>query len=474
MTLEAPKVIFRIEVDPAQAPLMTVLSRIGEYGGDVIALDASHVGDLPQTRDITVALTRPDGVDALRAAIDGVPGARVVAVSDHVFLAHLGGKIGIALKREVRNREDLSTVYTPGVGRVCEAIAKDPDVAYNLTMKRNSVAIVTDGSAVLGLGNLGPKGALPVMEGKAMLFKRFADIDAFPVCLDVHGVDEIVAVTAAIAPEFGGINLEDIAAPDCFEIEERLRARLDIPVFHDDQHGTAIVVLAALDNALKVVGKALGGVRVVVSGAGAAGVAVAKILLAAGVGDVVVCDRRGAIGPDRQELTGAKLWLRQHANRSGLRGSLAEVLRGADVFVGVSGPGLLHRAEVEAMAARPVVFALANPVPEIMPEEVLGVAAVMATGRSDFPNQVNNALAFPGVFRGALDSRSRAITDGMNVAAAVALARVVTDDQLSAEYIIPSVFQADVVDRVAAAVRDAAVRDGVARTAPSPSAAYPG
>ena len=466
--------IFRVEVDPGQSPLMAVLARIGELGGEVVALDASHVGELPPTRDITVALARPDVVDAVRAAIDSVPGAHVAAVSDHVFLAHLGGKIGIALRREVRNREDLSTVYTPGVGRVCEAIARDPDLAYNLTMKRNSVAIVTDGSAVLGLGNLGPKGALPVMEGKAMLFKRFADIDAFPICLDAHGVDEIVAVTAAIAPEFGGVNLEDIAAPDCFEIEERLRARLDIPVFHDDQHGTAIVVLAALDNALQVVGKALSGVRVVVSGAGAAGVAVAKILLAAGAGDVVVCDRRGAIAPGRDDLGDAKLWLQGHTNQSGVRGSVGEVLRGADVFVGVSGPGLVTRADVQAMAKDPVVFALANPVPEIMPDEALGVAAVMATGRSDFPNQVNNALAFPGVFRGALDSRARAITDAMNVAAARALAAVVGADQLSAEYIIPSVFQAEVVDHVAAAVREAAVRDGVARTAPTPSTAYRG
>ncbi len=472
--MEAPKVIYRIEVDPLKSPLMAVLSRIGEFGGEVVALDAGHAGDARPTRDVTVALSRPERAEALRAAIDAVPGAHVLAVSDHVFLAHLGGKIGIALKREVRNREDLSTVYTPGVGRVCEAIARDPDVAYNLTMKRNSVAIVTDGSAVLGLGRLGPKGALPVMEGKAMLFKRFADIDAFPLCLDAHGVDEIVAVTAAIAPEFGGINLEDIAAPDCFEIEERLRARLDIPVFHDDQHGTAIVVLAALENALKVVGKSLAQVRVVVCGAGAAGVAVAKILLAAGVGDVVVSDRKGALGPGRDDLTGAKLWLRQNANRSGLSGSLSEVLRGADVFVGVSGPGLVHRGDVQAMANRPIVFALANPMPEIMPEEALGVAAVMATGRSDFPNQVNNALAFPGVFRGALDSRARAITEGMNVAAARALAAVVRPEQLSEEYIIPSVFQAEVVDRVAAAVREAAARDGVSRTVATPSATYLG
>ncbi|MCL6595980.1 MAG: NAD-dependent malic enzyme [Firmicutes bacterium] len=444
---------------------MTVLARIGEFGGEVVALDAGQGGGARATRDITVAMAHPERVDALRSAIDAVPGARVVAVSDHVFLAHLGGKIGIALKREVRNREDLATVYTPGVGRVCEAIARDPDLAYNLTMKRNSVAIVTDGSAVLGLGHLGPKGALPVMEGKAMLFKRFADIDAFPVCLDVHGVEEIVTVTAAIAPQFGGINLEDIAAPACFEIEEELRRRLDIPVFHDDQHGTAIVVLAALNNALRVVGKELSRVRAVVSGAGAAGVAVTKILLAAGIGDVVVCDRHGVLAPERADLTDTKRWVAEHTNRSGVRGGLAQALRGADVFVGVSAPGLVHREDVAAMAARPVVFALANPVPEVMPEEVMGIAAVMATGRSDFPNQVNNALAFPGVFRGALDSRARAITDGMNVAAAGALAAVVGADQLSEEYIIPSVFQPEVVDRVAAAVREAAVRDGVARVA---------
>lgn len=471
--MEAPKVIFRVEIDPAQSPLMAVLSRIGEFGSEVVALDAGRASDARPSRDITVSMAAVGGVEALRAAIDAVPGAHVVAVSDHVFLAHLGGKIGIALKREVRNREDLSTVYTPGVGRVCEAIAADPDLAYNLTMKRNTVAIVTDGSAVLGLGRLGPKGALPVMEGKAMLFKRFADVDAFPICLDVHSVDEIVAVTAAIAPQFGGINLEDIAAPDCFEIEERLRERLDIPVFHDDQHGTAIVVLAALKNALRLVGKELGAVRTVISGAGAAGVAVAKILLAAGMSDVIVCDRQGALEPGRTGLEAAKLWLSTHTNPSRARGSLKDVLRDADVFIGVSGPGLLARADVAAMAPRAIVFALANPVPEIMPDEVRGIVAVMATGRSDFPNQVNNALAFPGVFRGALDSRARTITDGMNVAAAEALANVVGEHELSDEYIIPSVFQPEVVERVAAAVRAAAVRDGVARTE-SRTALFPG
>jgi len=472
--MDGPQVIIRLEIDPAHSPLMAVLARIGEFGGDVVALDAGKAGEARSVRDITLTVPHADRLEALRQAIDAVPGAHVVAVSDHVFLAHLGGKIGIALKREVRNREDLSTVYTPGVARVCEAIARDPEVAYNLTMKRNTVAIVTDGSAILGLGNLGPKAALPVMEGKAMLFKRFADVDAFPICLDVHSVDEIVAATAAIAPQFGGINLEDIAAPACFEIEERLRDRLDIPVFHDDQHGTAIVVLAALRNALKVVGKDLGAVRIVVAGAGAAGVAVAKILLAAGAGDVVVCDRAGAIHRGRSDLHAAKRWLADHTNRDGIAGTVGEALRGADAFIGVSGPGIVHRADVQAMAKDPIVFGLANPVPEIMPDEARGVAAVIATGRSDFPNQVNNALAFPGVFRGALDSRARAITDAMNVAAAEALANVVTDSELSDEYIIPSVFQTEVVERVAAAVREAAVHDGVARTAGATSSPVAG
>jgi malate dehydrogenase (oxaloacetate-decarboxylating) len=463
MAVEGPRVIFRLSLERGGVSMGQVMNVIAEHGGEVAALDTPGASEGRILRDVTVSLAEASALGPLRVDLEGLAGVRVVAVSDHVFLAHLGGKIGIALRREVRNREDLSTVYTPGVAKVCEAIAANPDLAYNLTMKRNSVAIVTDGSAVLGLGRLGPKGALPVMEGKAMLFKRFADIDAFPVCLDVHSAREIVDVTAAIAPQFGGINLEDIAAPLCFEVEEELRRRLDIPVFHDDQHGTAIVVLAALKNALRVVGKALPQVRIVIAGAGAAGVAVARLLAEAGAADLVVTDRSGVIGPGRSSLDGAKAWLRQHTNRAGVRGTLADALRGADVFIGVSGPALVGREELRSMAPDPIVFALANPVPEVMPEQAEGIARVMATGRSDYPNQVNNALAFPGVFRGALDSRALAITPAMELAAADALAGVVGADELSEAYIIPSVFNPQVVERVARAVQQAAAAGMVAR-----------
>jgi malate dehydrogenase (oxaloacetate-decarboxylating) len=381
--------------------------------------------------------------------------------SDRTFLLHLGGKLEVTSKVPLRTRDDLSMAYTPGVARVCQAIAANPTDARRLTIKRNTVAVVTDGSAVLGLGNIGPAAALPVMEGKALLFKQFAGVDAWPVCLDTQDTDEIVRTVELLAPMYGGVNLEDIAAPRCFEVERRLRASLHIPVFHDDQHGTAIVVLAGLINALRVVGKKLADVRLVLSGAGAAGVAIIKILQAEGIGEVVACDRSGIIHPGREGLDSSKQWVAEHTNRQRQTGTLKEALVGADVFVGVSAPNLLEPEDVARMAPGAIVFALANPDPEVDPAGARRYAAVVATGRSDEPNQINNVLAFPGVFRGALDAEAREITEEMEVAAAEAIAGRVADDELRPEYIVPSVFDRGVAPAVAAAVREAA--DGRAR-----------
>jgi malate dehydrogenase (oxaloacetate-decarboxylating) len=381
--------------------------------------------------------------------------------SDRTFLLHLGGKLEVTSKVPLRTRDDLSMAYTPGVARVCQAIAANPTDARRLTIKRNTVAVVTDGSAVLGLGNIGPAAALPVMEGKALLFKQFAGVDAWPVCLDTQDTDEIVRTVELLAPAYGGVNLEDIAAPRCFEVERRLRASLQIPVFHDDQHGTAIVVLAGLINALRVVGKKLADVRLVLSGAGAAGVAIIKILQAEGIGEVVACDRSGMIHPGREGLDSSKQWVAEHTNRQRQTGTLPEALVGADVFVGVSAPNLLEPDDVARMAPGAIVFALANPDPEVDPAGARRYAAVVATGRSDEPNQINNVLAFPGVFRGALDAEAREITEEMEVAAAEAIAGRVADDELRPEYIVPSVFDRGVAPAVAAAVREAA--DGRAR-----------
>ena len=371
---------------------------------------------------------------------------------------HLGGKLEVTSKVQLRHRDDLSRAYTPGVARVCLAIAANPDDARRLTIKRNTVAVVTDGSAVLGLGNLGPLAALPVMEGKAALFKRFADVDAWPVCLDTQDADQIVEIVRAIAPVYGGINLEDISAPRCFEIEDRLRELLDIPVFHDDQHGTAIVVLAALTNALRVVDKTLPEVRIVVSGAGAAGQAIIRLLLHEGAGDIVAFDSQGAVHGGRQKLDRFKTWIADNTNRAGFRGSLREGLAGADVFIGVSAPDILDGADVATMAERAVVLALANPDPEVDPLEAQQHAMVVGTGRSDFPNQINNVLAFPGFFRGLLDAGASDITDEMLVAAAAAIAGVVRPDELNPSFIVPSVFDPAVAPAVAAAVRAVAER----------------
>src|SRR5690348_6765046 len=380
-----------------------------------------------------------------------------------VFDLHRGGKLAVASTVPLSTRDDLSLAYTPGVAEVCSAIADDVSKARALTIMQNTVAVVTDGTAVLGLGDIGPEAAMPVMEGEAMLFKEFAGIDAWPIALNTKDTDEIIAIVKALAPGFGGINLEDIAAPRCFEIEGRLRQELDIPVFHDDQHGTAVVVLAGLINAAKLVGKPLEDLRVVLVGVGAAGVAVSKLLLRAGVTDVIGCDREGALYAGKKGLTGIRKWYAKHTNPRGFEGTAHEALAGADVFIGLSGPGAVSADAIRTMADDAIVFAMANPEPEVPPEEIQGDVRVIATGRSDYPNQVNNVLCFPGMFRGALNAHATTINEEMNLAAARAIASVITDDELSEEYVIPSVFNKSVVEQVAAAVADAAVRSGVAQ-----------
>jgi len=459
--------VLRIDMPNEPGAFGILANTIGDAGGAIGAVDMHSVGRTRVVRDVTIGVPSDAAANEVRAAVEAIDGARIIFASDSTFLAHIGGKIKIDPKITIKSRQDLSTVYTPGVARVSMAIAADPSKAFQLTVKRNTVAIVTDGTAVLGLGDIGPLGALPVMEGKAMLFKQFADIDAFPICLDTKDVDEIVETVVRIAPVFGGVNLEDVSAPRCFEVEDRLIQALDIPVMHDDQHGTAVVIMAALVNAARVVGKQLSDLRVVVSGSGAAGTATIKMLLGAGVLDVIPVDRGGALNrTDRYENPHWR-WLAEHCNRDNRRGSLRDVLEGADVFIGVSAPGILQPEDIARMARDPIVFAMANPNPEIMPDIAAPVAAVIATGRSDFPNQVNNLLAFPGIFRGALDVRARRITEGMKLAAAYAIAEIVTEDERSAEYVIPSVFDTRVVDAVAKAVANAATEEGVARRMPA-------
>jgi malate dehydrogenase (oxaloacetate-decarboxylating) len=446
----------RLELPAGGTATSELTATVERNGGMVTALDVTASGHDKLTIDVTCAASDTEHAGRIVEALEALEGVVVHKVSDRTFLMHLGGTIEMAPKHPIRNRDDLSMVYTPGVARVCEAIAENPEDARRLTVKRNSVAVVTDGSAVLGLGNIGPAAALPVMEGKSALFKRFGGIDAWPLCLDTQDVDQIVEIVRAIAPGFAGINLEDISAPRCFEVEARLREILDIPVFHDDQHGTAIVVLAALKNALRVVGKKMSDVRVVMSGAGAAGSAILRVLLEAGVTDVVVADVEGVIHKDRPGLHESLRWLAEATNKAGVTGTLREALVGADVFVGVSAPNILTGEDVETMAEGSIVFALANPVPEVDPAQARQHAAVVATGRSDYPNQINNVLAFPGVFRGLLDATAHAIDSTILVAAAEAVASAVTDEELNADYIIPSVFHPDVHKSVAAAVRRAA------------------
>ena len=453
----------RVRLEDRPGSFADLARAIADAGGLLDAIDLVRVHAGSKTRDVSVLASDDSHAQAIVAACERLDGVEVEQVSDRTFLLHLGGKIAMDSKTPVKTRDDLSMAYTPGVARVCTAIAEDPEKVWNLTIKRNTVAVVTDGSAVLGLGDIGPYAAMPVMEGKAQLFKEFGGVDAWPICLDTKDTDRIVATVEAIAPGFGGINLEDIAAPRCFEVEARLRESLDIPVFHDDQHGTAVVVLAAFLNAMRVVGKNVGDVKVVVSGIGAAGVAVSETLLAAGVRNLVGADSAGAIYRGRPGLTEVKERYAQETNPEGFRGSADEALAGADVFIGVSVPGAVSVEGIASMAPGAVVFAMANPTPEVSPDAIAGLAAVIATGRSDYPNQINNVLAFPGIFRGALDVRASAITTRMEVAAGHAIAATVSSAELSPDYIVPSVFNRDVVTSVAAAVAAAADEDGVSR-----------
>ncbi|HEU5009759.1 MAG TPA: NAD-dependent malic enzyme [Gaiellaceae bacterium] len=453
----------RLKLEDAPGTFARVAEAIGEAGGSLGAIDIVRVERRHKIRDVTVSASDDAHLHRIAEAVRSVDGVEVVRISDRTFLMHLGGKIEIASKIPLKTRDDLSMAYTPGVARVSQAVADDPSAAWNLTSKQNTVAVVSDGTAVLGLGDIGPEAAMPVMEGKALLFKEFGGVDAWPICLATKDPDEIVTVCKAIAPGFGGINLEDISAPRCFEIESRLREELDIPVFHDDQHGTAIVVLAALLNALRVVGKRLEDVKIVSTGVGAAGIATLDVLHAAGARNIVGCDQGGAIHRDRSGLPAHKAAFAERSNPDGDCGSSDESLAGADVFIGLSVPGAVSAEAIRTMAPDAIVFAMANPTPEVVPEDIADDVAVVATGRSDYPNQINNVLAFPGVFRGALDVRATAITREMEVAAAEAIAATIADDELGPEYVVPSVFNREVAPRVAAAVAEAAEAAGVAR-----------
>jgi len=443
----------RVELPAGATSTAALTSAVGSAGGALTALDVVESQNIRMVVDVTCDTSGEEHAALITKAITEIPGAAVRKVSDRTFLMHLGGKIEVTPKVPLKHRDDLSRAYTPGVARVCLAIAEHPEDARHLTIKRNTVAVVTDGSAVLGLGNIGAAAALPVMEGKAALFKQFGGVDAWPVCLDTQDTDTLVEIVRAMAPVYGGINLEDISAPRCFEIEARLRELLDIPVFHDDQHGTAIVVLAALTNALRVVDKRIEDVRIVVSGVGAAGNAIIRLLLAQGASNIIGCGRGGAVHSGQKDLDQFRTWISEHTNSANLVGSLKEVLVGADVFIGVSAPNLLTGEDIATMAEDAIVFALANPVSEVDPAEASKYAAVVATGRSDYPNQINNVLVFPGFFRGLLDAGVCDITDEMLIAAAHAIAGRVQNDQLNASYIVPSVFDASVAPAVAAAVR---------------------
>jgi malate dehydrogenase (oxaloacetate-decarboxylating) len=455
--------IIRLKLRNEIGALASVTRAIADSGGDIGAIDLVRSTKEETVRDFTISTANADISQKVLDAARSLDVADYVHYSDRTFLMHLGGKIEITNRTPLKTRDDLSMAYTPGVARVCMAIHRDRQSAFNLTIKKNTVAVVSDGTAVLGLGDIGPEAAMPVMEGKAMLFKHFGEVDAFPICLNTKDTEEIISIVKAIAPGFGGINLEDISAPRCFEIERRLQAELDIPVFHDDQHGTAVVSTAALINALKIVNKKPEDLKVVVMGAGAAGTACSKMMMLLGVKKIVGCDRQGAIYAGRDGLNEAKQWFADHTNQDKEKGSLSEVIKDADVFVGVSAPGVLTVDDLKKMARDPIVFAMANPVPEIMPEIALPHVGVMATGRSDFPNQINNVLCFPGIFRGALDCLARNVTENMKMAAAEAIANSIPESHLLPDYIIPSVFDPNVVPAVAEAVAKAAHADGVAR-----------
>ena len=463
-------VTVRVELDARQEPLGKLTAAIAESGGALQGVDlvpgAGSEGK--RVREFTIdARDQPHWEEILRA-IGSTRGARVIEYVDRTLAMHRGGKIEQHNKYPLKTRDDLSMAYTPGVARVCMEIASDRSKAFEYTIKRNTVAVVSDGSAVLGLGDIGPEAAMPVMEGKAMLFKEFAGIDAFPICLDTNDPERIIDAVKLLAPTFGGINLEDISAPRCFVIEDALKEEVDIPVFHDDQHGTAVVTMAALFNALKIVGKPISDIRVVMLGLGAAGVAVTKMMLASGVTKIIGCDRRGALSTQREDyvdgrMTEIKRWYSENSNPEGRLGPPAEVIEDADLFVGLSGPGLIEASALDRMADDAIVFAMANPTPEVMPEEAEPYVRIMATGRSDYPNQINNVLCFPGIFRGALDAGAPRITEEMKLAAAQGIAEVVSEDDLSEDYIIPSVFDRDVAPAVAKAVVEEARREGIAR-----------
>ncbi|XEC93410.1 NAD-dependent malic enzyme [Paenibacillus tarimensis] len=458
-------IILRLEMNHKLVNFGNVAFAVSKAGGDITSIDLILPGQDTSVRDITVQATEQNAPDIV-TSLKQLEGIRVINVSDRTFLAHLGGKIAIQPNLPIRNRDDLSRVYTPGVARVSTAIYEHPEKAYSLTIKRNSVAVVTDGSAVLGLGDIGPYAAAPVMEGKAMLFKQLADVDAFPICLDTKDTEEIIRTVKAISPIFGGINLEDISSPRCFEIETRLADELDIPVFHDDQHGTAIVVIAGLLNALKVAGKEMNQIRVVVNGIGAAGASICKMLLAIGVKGLIPVDRDGAIVRGGSYSHPVWQWLAGQPQVGHKPGSLKEVIRGADVFIGVSKGGLLEAEDIKQMAENRIVFAMANPDPEINPETALPHVKIFATGRSDYPNQINNVLVFPGIFRGSLDCRARRINEPMKLAASRAIASVISEPDLNEQYIIPSIFNEKVVKKVRHAVVEAAILTGVARRIP--------
>jgi malate dehydrogenase (oxaloacetate-decarboxylating) len=459
------RLTIRVKIDEGQNMLGQVTDMIGEQGGMVVAVDLVEAGAGHSLRDIVVDASNRDHWNRILSAIGSLAGVEVIDTTDRTFLLHVGGKIEQHNKHPLKTRDDLSMAYTPGVARVCTAIKDDPDKAFQYTIKRNTVAVVSDGTAVLGLGDIGPAAAMPVMEGKACLFKEFAGVDAFPICLDTKDTEEIVRAVRLIAPAFGGINLEDISAPRCFEIEERLKHDLDIPVFHDDQHGTAVVVMAALLNAVKLTGRSLADLQVLVIGLGAAGVAVTKILLEAGVHDIIGADSRGALSTQREDyldgtMSSVKRWYAESTNRETRTGAPAEVIEGADLLVGLSGARALPVEALAKMNGDAMVFAMANPNPEVIPEEAAPYVRIMATGRSDYPNQINNVLCFPGIFRGALDVRAKAITEEMKMTAAQAIAAIVDDAELRDDYIVPSVFNRDVAPAVAAAVAEQARASG--------------
>jgi len=461
------RLTIRVEIDDSAGTLAQLTGAIGEADGIVVAVDAVEIDSGHSVRDIVVDASGKEHWEQILTAIGAVQGARVIDTIDRTFLLHVGGKIEQHNKHPLKTRDDLSMAYTPGVARVCLAIADDQDRAFQYTIKRNTVAVVSDGTAVLGLGDIGPRAAMPVMEGKCCLFKEFAGVDAFPICLDTKDSDEIVRAVTLIAPAFGGINLEDISAPRCFEIEERLKRELDIPIFHDDQHGTAVVVMAALLNAVKLTGRRLADLHVLIIGLGAAGMAVTKILLEAGVRHIIGADSRGALHRERTDykdgsMHEVKRWFAEATNPECRAGKPAEVIDGADLLIGLSGARVLEAEALARMNDDAMVFAMANPNPEVIPEEAAPYVRIMATGRSDYPNQINNVLCFPGIFRGALDVRAPAITESMKMAAARAIAAIVTDEELREDYIIPSVFNRDVAPAVAAAVADEARASGTA------------